>query len=517
MTTTTQPLYLCIYVPELPIQALLRHRPKDMSCAIAVLDGVAPLELVCSATHYAFKKGVVRGMTRVQLDSFDNVTVLSRSLTEEYVARDVLVDLADTFTPRVQMLPMTTSACELVLDMAGSTKVFRSPEQILRLVHKALQTNGMHAHLAMSSNFHTAVCAAPYASYEGIIIPPGKERFAMRDLPLAALRLAEHQATTFIAWGLSTCGDLAALPDIELISRMGQDGKALQLLARGERLHLFIPERVAFRLEEHADLEEAVDLLDYVMWFIQPMLQRLIERAATQSLGLASVTVTLTLDQAALHIPNTVSAVSTDDVRAVRPALPLSDLDVLAKMLYLDLQAHPPSAPVKSIHVHAEPGTIVRAQLSFFSPPDPEPVQLDVTLARIAALVGADHVGRARLRDTHLPDDFTLDPFLLSAGGSTCPSIEHTPSVVVRRLRPPVTLRIKEKDGRPFAFPMSGQQYFVEEAQGPWRLSGSWWSQAIWSRDEWDIRALSPDGKVLLGTIAQDLLGKHWHLTAQYD
>src|SRR6185312_4996284 len=65
-----EPLYVCVYVPEFPAQALLRLRPDLARSAVVVLAGDPPLEQVCSANVQAFRLGVMQGMTRAELDSF---------------------------------------------------------------------------------------------------------------------------------------------------------------------------------------------------------------------------------------------------------------------------------------------------------------------------------------------------------------------------------------------------------------------------------------------------------------
>ena len=267
---------------------------------------------------------------------------------------------------------------------------------------QALEALGLHGKIAVSHNFHAAVCAAPHAGKTGTIIPHGAERKAMSALPLSALALTADQEATFAMWGLRSCGDLAALPEVELIARLGQEGKRLRLLTRGELPHLLVPEEEAFTLEECVTFEAPVEMLDSLLFVLGPMLDQLIARAGARSLALASVTVKLRLDSAVAQDAVEVSADASEHVRTIRPALPLMDRHLLLKLIHLDLQAHAPSAAVTAIHLSAEPGDRSKAQLGLFSPQLPEPTRLDITLARIAALVGQDRVGRMRLLDTHL-------------------------------------------------------------------------------------------------------------------
>ena len=79
MSTPKPPLYVCAYVPEFPAQALLRLRPALSHSAVAVIAGDPPLEQVCSANARALRLGVAQGMTRAELETFSDLTVIRRA------------------------------------------------------------------------------------------------------------------------------------------------------------------------------------------------------------------------------------------------------------------------------------------------------------------------------------------------------------------------------------------------------------------------------------------------------
>ncbi len=63
----------------------------------------------------------------------------------------------------------------------------------------------------------------------------------LSELPLSVLELSPEHAELFAHWGIRTLGQLAELPEVGLITRLGQQGKRLRQLARGECPHLFAP------------------------------------------------------------------------------------------------------------------------------------------------------------------------------------------------------------------------------------------------------------------------------------
>ena len=505
MTSAAAPVYLCVHVPEFAAQALLRLRPELEGRAVAVLEGTPPLEQVASANVRAFRLGVARHMTRTALEAFPELCVLSRSPEEERNARACLLEATSVFTPRLELQPARGAALDLVLDLTGTTRLFGPLPETAAQVARAVRALRLSARMAASANLHAAVCMAPAAFRKPILIPAGEERQQLRALPLTALPLTPQQAETLDTWGLRTVGELAALPQAELVARLGPAGQALHQMACGEHPHLLVPEEAAFTLTEYIAFDSPVELLDSLLFVLGPMIDQLLERARNHAFAIASLTLTFGLEGGGMH------------ERTIKPALPVAQRDILLKLAHLDLQAHPPAAGVLSIALRAEPGDRSKMQLGLFAPQTPEPMRLDITLARIAALVGEDRVGRARLLDTHAPDGFVMERFTVPTTTPLPPEKSAQPPVAQRRCRPPVKLSVRSHHAQPAAFSFAGKRYTVQQALGPWRRSGDWWSAAVWSHEEWDVCATTPEGGTLLCVLAHDLLHHHWQMEAVYD
>jgi protein ImuB len=384
--------------------------------------------------------------------------------------------------------------------------LFGPSEALAQNLLTRVKALGVTVRIAVSSNFHAAVALAKGLSPQQTVrvIPPREERASLTSLPLAVLDLTEKQTETFSLWGIHTLGMLAALPEKELIARMGQAGKRLRQLGRGEVPHLFQPVEPVFVLEERMELDAPVELLDALLFVVNVMLEQLIFRAAARVMMLASVTITLTLEGNATHS------------RTVRPAVPTDDKRFLIKLLHLDLEAHPPQAAILALTLTAEPGSTGKVQLGLFSPQLPEPSRLDVTLARIRAIVGEENVGRAVLNDTHKPEGFHLEPFVVPSAQSSEISPISLPSAI-RQLRPPEAVSITSQGGRPKAFVFREQRYMVERAYGPWLTAGEWWTSTLWECEQWDLITRAQDGSTLCCCLMRDLMQEQWQLVALYD
>jgi protein ImuB len=200
-----------------------------------------------------------------------------------------------------------------------------------------------------------------------------------------------------------------------------------------------------------------------------------------------------------------------EHVRTVRPALPSNDRAMWLKLVQMDLEMHPPGAAVVGVALAAEPGSTSKVQMGLFSPQLPEAMKLDVTLARIQALVGEGCVGRPVLKDTHRPDGFAVEPFSVSgAVGASVGDVDRAPAAM-RMVRPAERVSMMLCGEKPSAFTFRGVRYEVERAYGPWVMSGDWWSPMLWGMEQWDLVA-----RGMCCCVVRDSV-EGWKVVALYD
>ena len=113
------------------MQALLRLRPELHSKVCVVMEGEPPLQQVCSLNTRAQLLGMEHGMTRVEVDTFSQSVVLSRSLESEAATRDILLESAAAFSPRVENRS-EDAALLFGIDIAGTQSLFGPPEMVPR-------------------------------------------------------------------------------------------------------------------------------------------------------------------------------------------------------------------------------------------------------------------------------------------------------------------------------------------------------------------------------------------------
>ncbi len=501
MTDQSNALYAAIYAVDFPTQALVRVRPDLHAKAVAILDGVAPQERICSLNLHARKRGVVHGLTRLEVEEMGGICVQSRSIKTERAARMILLESVSQFSPRIEET-FATNSCGFVLDITGTERLFGSPAILAQRIRSAIQSAGLRATVAVSHNFDTARIKAAFS--RGItVVPQKQEAVSLSATPISALPIDEEDNETFVLWGIGCLGELAELPEEELITRLGQKAKLWLKLARGMAEHIFVPIEAKFELKEHVTFETYIEQLDSLMFIAANMISNLVTRATSRALSLATLTIHMDLEKELTYR------------RVIRPAIPTSDRKFLLKLLQLEIAAHPPQAAIASLTLTAEAGQQGKMQLGLFAPQTPEPSRLDVTLVRLKALVGDDRVGSPKLIDTHRSDSFVMENFTVTSQPS--PRQDKNVRVSLRRMRPPREIRMHLQFAKPAFFYDGTDHYGVQFAYGPWLTSGCWWSVNQWDLDEWDIVATNDLGESIGCVIVHDHLKKQWLLDALYD
>ena len=380
-----------------------------------------------------------------------------------------LTALAFEFSPMVEQ----TAPDTVTFDAAGLERLFGPVQDIATAVIRRANQTGVKANLALAANPDAAICAA--RGFNGIsILPQGDEAKFLGSLPLKLLGPSDELQETLDRWGIRRFQDLAALPPLGIAERLGPEGLHLRLLARGEVERKLVPLEDPPQFADELELDYPVELLEPLAFVLSRLLGGLTTRLATRGLATNELQLRLKLENRGIH------------ERTLRLPVPSLDQRAFLKLLQLDLAAHPPSAPVEHVHLEANPVKPQAAQSGLYIPVAPEPVKLELTLARIKAFVGEEKVGSPELLDTHRPGAFRM-----TWGGSPThrgwAGRRPAPRVAIRMFRPSRAARVAVESGRPSFVAAAGVRGRVLEFAGPWRTSGDWWTVDPWERDEWDI------------------------------
>jgi protein ImuB len=549
----------CLLVPRFSAAAIIRMEPALAGQPLVVLGDTAPARLVIEATDSARAQGARPGMTGDELLAEPRTVICrERSLDGEVAAHGALLEVALAHSPRVE----DGGPGLAYLDVAGLQGLFGDESQIARRLFGAARAHGLEARVGIAGSRAGALLVARSAR-DVAAIPPGGEAEALAPAPLALLDLPPETAHRLVRWGVRTVGELAALPSRALFERMGEEGLALQRLARGEDPRPLRPYEPPPAVEEGQEMDGPVETLASVHALLDVLAERIGGALMRRHRAADRLEWTCLLADGAEHAGQVV------------PVFPTRDPVAIGTLLRAAVDARPPHAPVTGVRVRACPVYVPPGQESFDGPRRPNPRHLAETLARLGALVGAKCLGTPVILDTHRPDAVRLDPFTLPAGlmapprrvlakagdtrgggsrpeagpGPTAeeqPAAHETtldggaapagpprpvevemkradeasamPSVVsgrwslgLRRLRPPRRAAVTLVGGRPVHLRAEGCAGRIVASAGPWRSSGEWWGEARWARDEWDVEL--QDGT--LCRLVTD--GRGWSVEAIYD
>lgn len=510
-------LFACIFVPDFPVEAIVRAEPDLRSQAVAVLEGKPPLQKICALNEEARQAGISAGMSKLQAEVCDVITLRERSELQEASAHQALLDCAQSFSPRVEECSPDT----LLLDVSGLEKLIGPPTKIGREIFRRAQAMGLEANVAVATRIEAAQMAAH--GFSGVtIVPEGKEAELLGSLPVEVLfydeldsDAAEELLETFRRWGIRKLCELTALPEVALSERLGQRGLELQRKARGESSCTLVPSDPPLVFEEAQELEFPLVLLEPLAFILNRMLDHLCARLEGRALAAQELCLELQLETGYRSAPG---ESHKSFQRSIKLPVPLLDPKTFLKLLQLDLKAHPPGAPVKKIVLRIEPAKPRPAQDGLFMPASPQPEKLELTLARLSGIVGEERAASPALQDTHRPEAFEMRHFTPAASMNGNGSGKDLVTAL-RMFRPPVCVQVQQANGKLLHISAQKNAHIsgsVLWAAGPWRSSGDWWDQDPWARDEWDI-ALEEKNGITLYRLVHDLLSGKWMVEGTYD
>jgi protein ImuB len=548
--------FACIYVPNFPVAAVFRAEPELRAQAVAIFEGKPPLEKVCAVNESAGRMGITPGMTKGQAELCVELTLRPRSPLQEAAGHAALLDCAQSFSPCVEDAALDTA----LVDLEGVEPLFGSLPEIAHAMSHRVTSLGLEARVTVASNPDAAVLAA--RGFSGVtVIPQGKEGESLGSLPVEVLfadcegeegegkqkkdekKESTRLLLTLERWGIRHLCALAALPEVALSERLGQEGLRLQQLARGTASRTLVPVEEPAVFEEAVELEYPIVLLEPLAFLLNRLLEQICARLASRALNTQELRLTLELENFSSRkqqseisnqpcsttsaTENRYSTIRSNRreqfCRTLRLPLPMLDPKLFLKLLQLDLNAHPPGAPIRKIHLVAEPARSRSAQGGLFLSPSPEPEKLELTLARIAGLVGEARVGSLELLDTYRAEGFRMKRFVPGADSETNRhkgSGEEQPAIAALRMfRPPLRATVTLENGELVRVVCSKKkevQGSVLWKAGPWRSSGDWWEREAWARDEWDIALQTAEGAALY-RLVHDRLGGSWFVDGTYD
>ncbi len=519
-------MHAVVHLPRFPLQVALRHAPDTERRPAALVDPGLSTPRVVDADEAARALGVCEGLTPTQaLARVRDLRVLRRSPVAEQAASDALLQAAYGFSPHLE----ATAPGTVTLDLRG-LPAFPSdaaPDPVaagawagrLRDVVAGL---GFRSRVGLGGTPGLARHAARWAeasmeTLPGVAVVTDPGRF-LAGLPVGALEPSADAAGLLADWGVRTVGDLLGLGQAAVAERLGLEAFALFAAASTTATRPLRLVRPIERFVEGCTFDPGIETLEPLLFRLRRFVDSLEPRLAAFGWVAQSLHLRLELEDAPprdLHL---------------RLPEPTRQADILFRGLHTALETVRAGSAVTGATLTAEPTRPVQRQFGLFEAAVRDPHQLQETLTRLAALVGADRVGTPVRIDTHRPDTFRLVPPDFDNAPAVAPPSpgDLTRPVPVRRFRPPLPASVTTRPapgnlpglspediaaaldplfrpdrttgaaaptGRPILLRCALASGRLPVVRGPWRADGDWWDAAGWAREEWDV--VTSDGRAL--------------------
>jgi protein ImuB len=387
-----------------------------------------------------------------------------------------LLEVAKTFSPLVEVDGMGT----IVVPAGALRRLIGGPHEIASEIARRAHERGIDGRIGIASNPDTAILAA--RNLPGVtVIPRGEEAKYVGEFRLDTLPLGPETFDVLNRWGIHTLDEFGALPEPGVAERFGETGVYLQNLARGIADRPLRPAYDTAVFRERFELDHELKLLEPLLFVLARLLNGVCSKLTAHGFATTEVRLALEIEGGG------------EIQRAVRMPLPSRDAKAMLKLLQLDLEAHPPGAPITAAAVEVVPVEPRTVQGGLFVPLAPEPEKLEITLAKIRAMVGERNVGSPELENTYRPGAWSISGQWPVAGGQLRSSGEWRVAsaecrLAFRYFKPGLKARVELREGMPKRVDAERGIYGnVLQAAGPWRTSGDWWREDAWDRDEWDV------------------------------
>lgn len=358
----------------------------------------------------------------------------------------------------------------LVLDITGAAHLSGGESALLADLRARLTGAGFQVRLGLADTRGAAWALAHHG--EGIAAP-GDAAGALRDLPVAALRLEEATVTILQRLGLRSIGALAAAPRAPLARRFGPDLLMRLDQAMGAQPEAITPLSDPPRPAVRLTLPEPIGLISDVMAGLARLLAALCARLAAQGLGARVLVLGLRrVDRGSGQVPLRLARAMRDPDRI----LPLFAHGVDAVDAGFGIDQLRLEAVVVEPMPMEQLGSAPRADES-----------LDLLISRLGTRVGLENVQRFRPADSHLPErSFVTLP--VADAGAVAPWRITGPRP--QQIFPPESIPASGA-APPARFRWRRMTLSTARVTGPERIAPEWWHRdAGWEtglRDYWRV------------------------------
>jgi len=443
---------------------------------------------------------------------------------------------ADHGKARIQSV---SSARSLQVDISDTARFFGGESSLLRTVVWTLAARGIHARAAIAdtsaASWAAAFCAdriaaksqrsldelqklprsdprrsallkngAVHGFHHGhwlnrqqrwVLVPPGRQRQALKSLPLQSLQLPVNVVDSLTEVGIDSIGQLLRLPRVSLQERFGSIVPLQVSRFLGDVSDPLTPLHGSELLVASHSFEMPVLGRDIDFTYFRTLIERLVRQClqplVNTNRGVSSLQVRLGVNEG--HGPTVI------EVGLYKPTVQVRHLVDLV-MLRLERVRLPREIVDVSIEAMSVGTLPYRQQNLFRGPMQSDSSRFEILLNRLVSRLGSGAVVEPRLLADIQPEvSWVAAPVVGVVGLSKShrsghlleSSRSHFPKPVVGPSRPTFLLSSPRlidvpsfsADGLPIRFRWKGQFHVVMRSRGPERIETAWWRGPTVRRD----------------------------------
>ncbi|HTU55082.1 MAG TPA: DUF6504 family protein, partial [Acetobacteraceae bacterium] len=353
----------------------------------------------------------------------------------------------------------------LRIDAAGAAHLFGGEAAMLTDLCARLARAGFSARAAIADTPGAAHALARYGTAETILVPPGGQEAALAELPPAALRLSEEDASLLVRLGITRIAALAALPRGPLARRFGASVLHRLEQALGRIAEPITPMTPPAMPEVRLAFAEPIATPEALSHAIARLAEGLCRQLEQSGKGARR------LELFFARIDGAVAAVRIGTARPVR------DAGHLARLLAERLEEADPGLGVEAMRLQvplAEP-LGPRQTAAAFPGKASEEADLSPLVDRLANRLGAARLYRAAPVESDVPERSVrrVAPLALPSGKTWPPRLPRPARLLSRP--EPVSAVALLPDHPPAQFVWRGRRHRVAAGDGPERVFGEWW------------------------------------------
>ena len=374
------------------------------------------------------------------------------------------------YTPHVTPWGAADGGDGLFLEVGGSAHLFGGEAALLDDLARRLRRFGLEPRLALAATAGAGWALARVGPADAVIVHTGEEAAALRDLPLAGLRLPAPARTALARLGLHRIGDLLHQPRAPFAARFGEELLRRLDQALGRIEEPLAPLAAAPSYRALRPLREPVTSTEAILAVAQRLMQDLARELGRDEVGAQALRLRL------YRVDGEVTAL---DLGLARPS---RDPAHVTKLIALRLE-RPTTAPEAGFGIEAvslevqaaERMVAAQGHLGLGSIRDEDAAGCARLIDTLGQRLGPGNVRRLHPQASHLPERAVAALPAALAEASPWPSgLPDRPPLVLARAEPTEVVALVP-DGPPRRFRWRGVTHEVLHAQGPERIAPEWW------------------------------------------